>query len=129
MLDSLQLTPSEYFARNCYVGASYMTANEVQMRGDMGVDRVMWGSDYPHSEGTYPFSREAIRIAFNGVPTDEIRLMLGETAMQLYRLNESALKDAASRFGPTVEEIASPVVDMPDAPCVVFEATDPVRAW
>ena len=43
----------------------------------VGVDRIMWGSDYPHKEASTPYSPEAIRLAFTGVPHDEVQAMVG----------------------------------------------------
>ena len=53
--------PSEYWARQCHIGASFIRPREVAMREQVGVDRIMWGSDYPHKESSHPFSQEAIR--------------------------------------------------------------------
>jgi predicted TIM-barrel fold metal-dependent hydrolase len=44
----------------------------------------MWGSDYPHTEGTFPHSREQIAKDFVGIPEKEIRMMVAENAAQLY---------------------------------------------
>ena len=49
---------------------------EAAARDDIGVDRFLWGSDYPHDESTYPNTREAFR-AFAGAPESELRLVLG----------------------------------------------------
>jgi predicted TIM-barrel fold metal-dependent hydrolase len=115
-LARLSRRPSEYFATNCFVGASFMTGTEVDMRAKIGVDRIMWGADLPHREGTYPYSREAIRAAFAGVPDEEVRLMLGGNAATVYGFDEEALRKAADAFGPTVEEVAAPLVDPPAFP-------------
>jgi predicted TIM-barrel fold metal-dependent hydrolase len=108
-LNSMQLLPSEYFARNCYAGASFMLPMEAQMRHSIGVERIMWGADYPHAEGTYPYSKEALRACFADVPEDECRLMLGETAARLYGLDGEVLRAAADRVGPTLEDVARPL--------------------
>jgi predicted TIM-barrel fold metal-dependent hydrolase len=108
-LHGMQLLPSEYFARNCYAGASFMLPYEAQLRHAVGVDRIMWGADYPHAEGTYPYSKEALRATFADVPEDECRLMLGETAARLYGLDLDVLRAAADRVGPTVGEVARPL--------------------
>jgi predicted TIM-barrel fold metal-dependent hydrolase len=115
-LATLSRRPSEYFATNCYVGASFMTGTEVDVRAKIGVDRIMWGADLPHREGTYPFSREAIRAAFAGVPADEVRLMLGGTAAGVYSFDLVALQKVADLIGPTVEEVAAPLVSPPSFP-------------
>ncbi len=60
----MSMTPTEYFQRNVSVGASFLRASESALRHEVGVERIMWGADYPHSEGSYPFSREALRAAF-----------------------------------------------------------------
>ena len=50
----LQKKPSEYWHSNCWVGASFMTRGDAEHRDAIGVDRIMWGSDFPHEEGTFP---------------------------------------------------------------------------
>jgi predicted TIM-barrel fold metal-dependent hydrolase len=115
-LATLSRRPSDYFATNCYVGASFITGTEVDIRARIGVDRIMWGADLPHREGTYPYSREAMRAAFAGVPPQEIRLMLGGTAAGVYSFDYGALQKLADAIGPTVEEVASPLVSPPSFP-------------
>ena len=46
--------PSYYWEHNCFAGASFFRPSEVPLRYDIGVDKIMWGQDYPHIEGTYP---------------------------------------------------------------------------
>ena len=50
----------------------------------LGVDRLMWGSDYPHTEGTFPKSREQIEQDFAGIPQREVRAMVANNAARLY---------------------------------------------
>ena len=50
-MDQLTMLPSEYFARNCYIGASQLLPAEVGRRAEIRIGRIMWGNDYPHSEG------------------------------------------------------------------------------
>ena len=47
----LPMPPSEYWKRQCHVGASSVSRAETDMRYDIGVDSMMFGSDYPHVEG------------------------------------------------------------------------------
>ncbi len=51
-----------------------------------GVSSVVWGSDYPHAEGTFRGSRELIAKQFAGVPADERAAMLGGTLGRLLGL-------------------------------------------
>jgi predicted TIM-barrel fold metal-dependent hydrolase len=46
----------------------------------------MWGSDYPHTEGTFPFSVERIRKDFADVSEDETRKMVRDNVAALYGL-------------------------------------------
>jgi predicted TIM-barrel fold metal-dependent hydrolase len=124
------LTPSEYFARNCYVGASFLRPIECGVRHEVGVDRIMWGSDYPHSEGSYPYSREALRASFWDVPVDEVRRMLSGTAAEVYGFDVEGLQPIADQIGPTVEEIQVPLEAFPtDSTCNAFDPDAIIRTW
>ena len=57
----------------------------------------MWGSDYPHDEGTGPYTREALRQVMHDLPEDEMRRILGENAAKLYGFDLDAL--GAARRG------------------------------
>jgi predicted TIM-barrel fold metal-dependent hydrolase len=50
----------------------------------LNVDHLMWGSDYPHTEGTFPNSRERIIKDFAGVPADQVRKLTADNAAGLY---------------------------------------------
>jgi len=43
---------------HCFIGASNTKRREIGMRYEIGVDNLLWGSDFPHPEGTWPKSRE-----------------------------------------------------------------------
>ena len=77
------------------------------------VPNVLWGSDYPHHEGTWPFTTESLRSTFAGFETSDVRLMLGENAVGVFDLDRAKLQHIANRIGPTVEEIATPLEQRP----------------
>lgn len=105
----LSMPPSEYFKRNCYVGASFMSNWEAKLGIEQDLtDRVMWGDDYPHAEGTWPDTREAIRFTFSDVDSKYTRKYLGENAIDVYGLDRAKLADVAAKIGPTTEEVATP---------------------
>jgi predicted TIM-barrel fold metal-dependent hydrolase len=106
--DALPKRPSEYWRSNCYLGASFLARYEVAKRAEVGIGNLMWGSDYPHTEGTWPYSRLAIRHTFHDVPEDEARLILGETAVGVFGLDRAALAPIAARIGPKPQEVAVP---------------------
>jgi predicted TIM-barrel fold metal-dependent hydrolase len=108
------LSATDYFRRNCWMGVSQPGLADVAAREYLGPDRFMWGSDYPHNEGTGPFTREHLRQVMQGIPEDEIRRMLAGNAAALYDFDLAALAPLAERFGPSVEEIATPLTELPD---------------
>jgi predicted TIM-barrel fold metal-dependent hydrolase len=99
------LKPSEYWRRNCLAGASFIHKAEVEMRHEIGVETILFGRDYPHFESTWPHTTQWLQDAFQGVPENELRLMLGENAIEFFGLDRSRLLEIASRIGPTVEQI------------------------
>jgi predicted TIM-barrel fold metal-dependent hydrolase len=126
----LSLTPSEYFHRNCYVGSSFLRRVECEKRYEIGVDRIMWGSDYPHSEGSYPYTLEALQTTFHDVPEPELRQMLGETAAAVYGFDLDRLAPVAAKVGPRVDDVRIPLDRFPeDSTCGAFDADAIVRAW
>ena len=101
----LSLSPTEYFERNCWIGASFMPAHEGRMRYDIGVDKLMWGSDYPHLEGTWPNTMKALNETFADYPEEEIRSILGGTAAEIYGFDTAELEAIVAEIGPSLEEI------------------------
>jgi len=98
---NLTMTPSEYFRRNCWVGASALfDEGSTAVRHEIGIERVMWGTDYPHPEGAWPKTREKLLTFMGGLPDAEIEAMLGGNALNCYDLDEPALRDIAARIGP-----------------------------
>jgi len=127
---ALSMTPGEYFARNCYVGASFLRPIECDVRYLIGVDRIMWGSDYPHSEGSTPHSREALRATFANVPEAECRDMFATTAAHVYGFDLDRLAPLAARYGPSVDEIRTPLERFPaGSTCGAFDPHPTLRAW
>jgi predicted TIM-barrel fold metal-dependent hydrolase len=103
LTDGLSMKPSAYWARQCHVGASFMSRDECEMRHQIGVPTILWGSDFPHEEGTWPDTVAALHATFHGVPEPELRAMLGENAIRLYGLDGELLAGHGERLGPTVE--------------------------
>lgn len=101
--------PSFYAKRNVWYGASAASPDEIRKRHLVGVDRLCWGTDYPHYEGTYPHTRLALRNAFHDVPESETRCMLGENAASLYGFDLDALAPLVERIGPRPEDVAHPL--------------------
>jgi predicted TIM-barrel fold metal-dependent hydrolase len=105
----MSLKPSEYFHRQCHLGASFLPPRECAQRNKIGIDKIMWGSDYPHNEGSYPYTREHLRLSFDGVPEAEIQQMLGINAAKVYGFDLEALALIAAKVGPTKAELTQPL--------------------
>ena len=101
------------------------------LRHAVGLDRIMWGSDYPHREASFPYSREALRLAYTGVEPTEVQAMIGGNAAALYGFDFHELTKVGARIGPTIEEIATPIApeDIPAeaVKCPAF-ASQPIGA-
>jgi predicted TIM-barrel fold metal-dependent hydrolase len=115
VVSALSLRPSEYWSRQCYIGSSFMRPAEAPLRSDVGIDRILWGSDYPHREASFPYSREALRLTFAGIDPAEVRAMIGENAAAVYGFDLAALAPLAAVHGPTPAEIDTvlPVEQIP----------------
>jgi uncharacterized protein len=77
--------PSELFRRQIYVDFWYEEAG-IRQRHHIGIENIMWESDYPHSTSTYPESWEFVKRTLAGVPEDEQKLLRYGNAMRVYHL-------------------------------------------
>ena len=58
----------------------------IRLRHEVGMENMMWSTDYPHSDSTWPHSWKYINEAFVGVPDDERAQLLAGNAIKNYRL-------------------------------------------
>jgi predicted TIM-barrel fold metal-dependent hydrolase len=96
----LRSRPSEYFRRQVFLGASCMPRREAELRHAIGVGNIMWGSDYPHPEGSWPVTREQMVETFHGLPEAEVAAMLGGNAARVYGFDVEKLAPIVARIGP-----------------------------
>ena len=101
----LSMTPTEYFQRQCYIGASFMPRHEGEHRHRIGLNKILWGSDYPHLEGTWPNTREYMHQTFKDYPEDEIRDILGRNALEAYGFERALVEKVANEVGPSLADI------------------------
>jgi predicted TIM-barrel fold metal-dependent hydrolase len=103
--EHLTMPPSDYIDRNVFFAASTPGVEDIGRRADIGVGNILWGNDFPHPEGTFPFTRELVRQRFKDVPADETARILALNAAGLYGVDVAALAPLVERIGPTVAEI------------------------
>ncbi len=97
--------PSEYLGTNVFIGASTMSREELRRRWVNGIDALMWGTDYPHPEGSWPHTRERLENDFRQISIEDTRLLLGLNAVRCYDLDLPALERIAAQIGPTPEAL------------------------
>ena len=85
----LKLPPSAYFKRQMYA-TFQKDFHGVRAMAEIAPDNVMWGSDYPHRDGTWPFSQKAIEEQFRGIPAPIQSKMLWENVRRVYKIAEPA---------------------------------------
>ena len=124
-LEDMHRLPSEYFATNCYVGGPH----DLRQAYDAGIPNLMWGADIPHSEGTAPFSIQALRTTLSDLPERDLDDLLAARAAKVYGFDISRLQTIADETGPTVAELKTPLSadERPKYPeetcCAVFRGT------
>ena len=80
--------PSFYFHRQ--VHATFIDETDaVQselVRNRLGVNNIMWSSDYPHPVSSWPNSRKIVDEVFEGVSEADRKLMVSENAKRVWNL-------------------------------------------
>jgi hypothetical protein len=84
------MLPSDFFHRNVVLSFQE-DAIGIRLRDVIGVDNMMWGSDYPHSESTFPQSRKILSEILEGVPDDEQAKIAGGTSARVYNFDVARL--------------------------------------
>jgi predicted TIM-barrel fold metal-dependent hydrolase len=119
----LRRRPSEYFASNCYIAGP---THDLRQAYDLGTPNLMWGADVPHSEGTSPYTIEAVRLMLHDLPDHALDELLATRAAEVYGFDLDELQSIADRIGPTRREIRTPLdeSELPrfpqDTRCTIF---------
>ncbi len=86
------LLPSDYWRRNLFAVFQEDDVS-VELRHRIGVDNLMWGNDFPHSESTWPRSRQFLDAMFQGVSEDERRKMTRDNVAREFGFDTSQMND------------------------------------
>jgi predicted TIM-barrel fold metal-dependent hydrolase len=78
--------PSFYFHRNIWLTYIYEPESIRLLRHRIGVDRILWSTDYPHPITSWPESRQLAAQSFQGVPVKERQAILCGNAAKVWRL-------------------------------------------
>jgi hypothetical protein len=85
----MKMTLTEYIERHFLFGI-VRDPLALKYRDDLPVHNLMWGSDFPHSVGTYPESRKWLDITFAGVPPELRHEILVENPARFFHLDVDA---------------------------------------
>jgi len=88
------IAPSEQ-VRGRVFGCVFDDLFGLKVRHDVGVDQILFETDYPHSDGTFPHSRKIARELFvaAGMNADECRKVLRSNAIAAYGLGRFGITD------------------------------------
>jgi uncharacterized protein len=81
----LKMKPSDYWRRQCK-GTFQFDRIGGKLIEEMGVESLMWGSDYPHADGVWPESSKYIEEQFGHLPAEVTHKITCENAGKFYRL-------------------------------------------
>jgi predicted TIM-barrel fold metal-dependent hydrolase len=82
----LATRPSDTVRRQMYVNF-WFEAEGIKLRHDIGIDNIMWESDFPHVASYYPRSWQEVERVLEGVPADDRRKVLYANALRVYRID------------------------------------------
>lgn len=86
-LRKLDRRPSEFIREHVYYGFLNNPFG-VKVRHEVGIDKVMWASDFPHADSDWPDSQRVIKEIFDGVPEEEVRVMVRQNAVDYFHLED-----------------------------------------
>jgi uncharacterized protein len=83
--EGYDMLPSELFRRQCSL-TGWFDKTGLQTRQYIGVDNLLWSTNFPQGTSTWPNTREVIGRCFEGIPDNERRQILADNAAKLYKL-------------------------------------------
>jgi predicted TIM-barrel fold metal-dependent hydrolase len=86
VFDRITDLPSAYFHRNVFLTFIEDHTALDKLRYILGVENLLWSTDYPHPVTSWPDSQELIEKQFEGIPPDERDLMLCGNATRVWNL-------------------------------------------
>jgi uncharacterized protein len=91
--EGIATRPSETVRRQMYVNF-WFEAKGIQLRHHIGIDNIMWESDFPHVASFYPRSWASVERVLEGIPVEDRRKLLYANAVRVYRIEtEAALEN------------------------------------
>ena len=79
-----KISPSEALRRNFWF-TMIDDPSTVCTRQTIGVENILFESDYPHGDGTWPDTQQVMEDVLGDLPVEEVRMISHENAARLYR--------------------------------------------
>jgi predicted TIM-barrel fold metal-dependent hydrolase len=86
IIERLEHRPTHYWHQNCYATFQNDPVG-LRLLDIIGADRIMWATDYPHSEGSFGFGRSSARAVVDATEPDQAKAILGGNAARVFRLD------------------------------------------
>jgi predicted TIM-barrel fold metal-dependent hydrolase len=86
--------PPSYYFRNNWSFTFITDLSGINQREQIGVDRIMWSTDFPHHGNDWPRSRWTIEQQFAGVPEAEKQKMICDNVVRMYSLDNGVTAPA-----------------------------------
>ncbi|PYO52657.1 MAG: hypothetical protein DMD84_08780 [Candidatus Rokuibacteriota bacterium] len=97
----LKQRPSDYVRRHVSFSLQHVERVAVELRHHMGVDRIMFATDFPHIECDWPNTRPFAERLFAGVPTDEAFKMAAANMLAFFHLEDTPVGKSVLARAPT----------------------------
>jgi predicted TIM-barrel fold metal-dependent hydrolase len=78
------MTPMEVFRRNFWF-TTFSDERTLALRAEIGVERIMFETDFPHTDSSWPDSQAIVAAQLAGVPKSEADRMTFQNAAEIYR--------------------------------------------
>lgn len=78
--------PSFYYRRNCF-GCFFRDTVGIELLEKVGVDNVLFETDYPHQDGTFPHSKETAESIFGHLDAESVHKIARGNAIRLLGLD------------------------------------------
>jgi predicted TIM-barrel fold metal-dependent hydrolase len=82
----IDVKPSDLFAQSIYANFISDRAG-IELRHMIGIDNIMIGTDYPHTDSSWPNTQQTIKEQLGDIPDEDRRKILSENAVKLFKLN------------------------------------------
>ena len=91
--EGIRTRPSETVRKQMFVNF-WFEEQGIQLRHRIGIENIMWESDFPHVASFYPRSWESVERVLDGVSADDRRLLLYENALRVYGIEATVPANA-----------------------------------